>query len=72
MEADNQMKINQGAFQTKKTSLEESISTLSKKHQDLLAEHRQKEQELRKVIYCSMQFMYCSCILLAIVQHSGI
>ena len=51
MEADNQIKINQGAFITKKTALEETISTLSKKHQELLAEHREKEQELRKVCY---------------------
>ena len=49
MEAANQQKMDQNLFESKRTGLEESISTLSKKHQELLAEHREKEQELRKV-----------------------
>lgn len=49
LEAANQQKLDTTSFQARKHGLEDSISTLTKKHRELLAEHREREQELRKV-----------------------
>lgn len=60
MNADMQKNSDQSAFETKKQELEKTISTLSKKHQDLLSEHQEKEQELRKVITLNIWGWLCN------------
>ncbi len=49
LEATNQQKSDTASFDSRKSALEEGIAGLSKKYREMLAEHREREQELRKV-----------------------
>ncbi len=50
LESTDQQKDDTTSFDSRKSALEEGIASLSKKHRNMLAEHREKEQELRKVL----------------------
>ncbi len=48
-EVASKQSMEMASFESRKGVLEEGIASLSKRHQELLKDHREKEQELRKV-----------------------